>query len=110
MGMAVNDHDITWAAGLFEGEGSIDIKKSRGYEYLRLQLASTDEDIIRKFHYIVGLGSVFGPYGPYKTGLKQQWRWHISNKKADSVLSCLLPYLGDRRTAKALEIRKYFDR
>ena len=51
------DLEIGWAVGLFEGEGSIEPK--------RLQLKMISEESVRRFHVIVGVGKVYGPYGPY---------------------------------------------
>ena len=100
---------IAWAAGLFEGEGCITSHAGAtklSPRYLRLALASTDEDVVRQFHEIVGLGSVGGPYGPYKGKTKKpHWQWHAATQKADQALTVLLPYLGERRQAKAEEVR-----
>ena len=57
--------EIAWAAGLFEGEGSIGFRGgSRGYvyAYLNLQLRSTDQDVVYRFHQIISEGNVNGPY------------------------------------------------
>ena len=96
---------IEWAAGLFEGEGSI-VKRSDRDLY-RLQLVMTDLDVIEDFRKVVGLEdrtieTINRKDKPdyYKT----QYALRI-NKKADvyRVLEAMLPYLGLRRAHKALD-------
>ena len=56
--MTASAEEIAWAAGLFEGEGSIYPSGSG----VRLALKMTDEEPIRRFAKIVKRGSVYGPY------------------------------------------------
>src|SRR4051812_10898075 len=54
--------EIAWAAGLFEGEGCLRVNDTYGAKRPRAELVSTDEDVVRRFHAIVGVGNVHGPY------------------------------------------------
>jgi hypothetical protein len=45
--------EIAWAAGLFEGEGSITRFGRPGKFDLRVSLNMTDEDVVRRFDAIV---------------------------------------------------------
>lgn len=97
--------EIIWAAGLFEGEGSICVHTSAGkyvYKRVHLALSTTDEDVVRRFHAAVGLGTI---NGPYQGTNKRYWQWRVTGTKARVVLERLLPYLGERRTAKAEEVK-----
>lgn len=60
--------ETAWAAGLFEGEGSIG---------KRLQLKMVSVESVRRFHAAIGVGAVYGPYGPYPSqlGSKPYWQW-----------------------------------
>lgn len=93
--------DIAWAAGLFEGEGSIyldrsDQRRRGGRVRLGMSLSTTDEDVARKFSGVAG-GSVFGPYTA-KRSTKPYWTWHLRDQEAIHVLvNALWPYLGKRR-------------
>jgi hypothetical protein len=49
---------LAWAAGLFEGEGTITMC---GLTFT-LQLKNTDESVVDRFIEIVELGHVYGPY------------------------------------------------
>ena len=100
--------DFAWAAGLFEGEGSFTLmgKTVRsGRFYLELQITSTDEDVIRKFHRVIGVGNVYGPYehgGPRKPC----WRWAVVGRKALSIATDeeFVGHLCSRRAARLAEL------
>ena len=97
---------IEWAAGLFEGEGSISILKEKGKKrnYLirsQVSLASTDYDVIKDFADTLEL-KVTGPY-QYKN---HKPIWKVGTKAKQTVRRCLLqllPHLGSRRACKALD-------
>ena len=94
--------NLAWAAGLFEGEGSI-------YPPLnRLTLSSTDKDIVEKFAALVGCGIIdeLKPH-PGKLGKKTQWRWYCGRQEySQALLAAFWPWLGSRRKAKAEEFLK----
>ena len=95
---------IAWAAGLFEGEGCMS-KRSKGNSY-RMILSMNDYDVVRRFHEAVGVGSLseFRPH-VYKDHWKTQLRWYLGTKKEiRNLLIKFLPYFGDRRAHKALDI------
>jgi len=52
------DPEVAWAAGFFEGEGSITQSNGR----LVTRLRNTDEEPIYRFASIVKFGEVYGPY------------------------------------------------
>jgi len=96
---------IAWAAGLFEGEGSF-TQRSRRYgkgRYPSASLAMTDEDVVRRFHEIVGMGNVNGPYD--HGGNKLRWRWEIGVlQDFREFVEMMSPWLGTRRSGRALEL------
>lgn len=77
---------------------------------VRLVMESTDEDVIRKFHDIVGTGQVrFLPRR--KPHFKDSWSWGVFNKAGVAlVLALIYPYLGTRRAAKADELLAHLNR
>jgi hypothetical protein len=93
--------NLAWAAGIFEGEGSIfvhPVKKNSVY----LKISMTDEDVLRKFHAIVGLGTICGPYR--RLDYKPQWQWACAGgKQVQALLAAFWCFLGDRRKSKAVE-------
>jgi hypothetical protein len=92
--------ELTWAAGLFEGEGYIGLRDGK---YARMTLGMTDEDVVRRFHLVVGVGSVRGP--DLRHNKKPFWWWDLScNDEVRTLLRKFVPWLGARRTAKALDV------
>lgn len=96
-----------WAAGLFEGEGTIywDTKPKQW----RLAVTMTDEDAVQRFHGVVQCGKVYGPY-ERRGNRKPVWTW-ISYDPLDvrAALDMLLPYLCGRRADKAQEALDHID-
>lgn len=93
---------VVWAAGLFEGEGSVFWANSSRRAEMRL--ASTDEDVVRRFHEVVGVGSVGGPYMAAKS-TKPFWNWVCAGyHHVQAVGAAFWPFLGERRQAKVREV------
>lgn len=69
---------------------------------IHLSLAMTDEDVVKRFAVVAGYGkvhpeSIRGKYKP-------SFRWQIGDKtEVKRILESMIPYLGERRKAKALE-------
>lgn len=110
--MAISENwtreNIAWAAGLFEGEGSCYFRdRKQGTSASRsacVVLNMTDEDVIRKLHRIIGLGSVNGPYQP-PGNRKPVWRWSVTgSEQPQAVLAAFWPFLCSRRQAKIAEV------
>jgi hypothetical protein len=97
-------NEIIWASGLFEGEGCITMSQGK---HIRLQLNSTDEDVVRRFHKAVNVGMVEGPMRAHTwpTKWKSQWRWRCSNfEHCQAVVALLWNGLGRRRRHRAKEL------
>ena len=90
-------HSIEWAAGLFEGEGYLDERAHA------IHIQMTDRDVMEKFAEVLDYGEVRSY--PAKPNRKALHRYHISRKsEVQRILSAMLPYLGNRRAYKALNI------
>lgn len=94
--------DWGWAIGLFEGEGSMS-KATKSYAIV-CALGSTDEDTLRHFHAIVGVGKVRGPIAPTHSRKKALWVWDVSGDNAAWLVERMLPYLSLRRSQRAREL------
>jgi hypothetical protein len=100
--------EIAWAAGLFEGEGSISISTASRFGHLRI--VGTDEDTVRKFSEIVKCGAVYGPYTVKQRRLdgahkKPFWSWQTGHRDhVRAVLSAMYPWLSERRRQRADEV------
>jgi hypothetical protein len=100
---------IAWAAGLFEGEGTIfevirQGDKHRTYN-VRLQMQMTDKDVVLKFDEVLNcIGHVYYVRSRNKKH-KDLWKWHLSRRQdCKKVIELFWPYLGERRKGKAIEI------
>lgn len=100
--------EIAWAAGLFEGEGCFTVSTSNGkYRQARVKLRSTDEDVVRRFHQAIGLGTVReDSYFKRSNGYKTQWEWYARSAEVVQVIDMLLPWMCSRRRERALEVRE----
>jgi hypothetical protein len=96
------DPELAWAAGLFEGEGTI--TQCGGRLFVRVKI--TDEEVAYRFASIVRFGTVYGPYHYEPPGAKRKphWIWHADEYEALEVLEMLWPWLSDRRHAQALDL------
>lgn len=96
----------SWAAGLFDGEGSLGYDRRTGskdgiqYPRARLQLAMSDEDVVRRFARWANGGTVYIKSTP--EGRKTMYVWAATGQQTVmSVLERMLPYLGSRRGTRA---------
>jgi hypothetical protein len=105
----MNETDIAWAAGLFEGEGTILLATKTRTAHLCV--AMTDHDVLERLTELLG-GRLRGPYtrkgNPH---WKPQWRWNLHGiEQVQEVLRMFYPYLGARRRARAAEaIASYYE-
>lgn len=96
--------DVAWAAGLFEGEGCFTTGKNTSKNSLtgRCTLSMTDEDIVRKFHSIVKVGTIRKREFENK---KDAWIWTTQGfEKFQYIVALFWSFLGERRKSRATEI------
>ena len=100
----IPDTDLSYIAGLFDGEGTVEYKrywekrKKRKYYCWRIvmAIAMSDESVIRWVHEVLGVGTVAvidkskAPTG--KSYYKKQWRWRCSFRGAYYVAKIIWPY------------------
>ena len=108
--MTISIADIGYIAGLFDGEGSLHIKRSpekkkkhkgKGYRIsnsmrISMEISMTDEYVIRWVHEILAVGTVIRRdiKGRTKSGgkFKTQWRWRCTFRDCYYVARLLWPY------------------
>lgn len=96
----VNSLQLSWLAGLVEGEGSITLR--RGKEPC-VELVMVDEDVVRRAQAVAGVGVVYG--GRVLPSGKRAWRWAVRKvEHAAGIIMTLYPLLGERRQARAREV------
>lgn len=102
--MLNNEQIIPWAAGLFEGEGTISISKHG----IRVAVLMTDLDVLETFHKNFG-GSLLEQKSR-ADHYKKQWRWNLTNNKETyEFLSRILEFLHSRRSERAKEAILWYE-
>jgi len=99
----LRETDVAYLAGLFDGEGSVYYKQLKQKRHnrpgkpihnvwsIRMEIAMTDESIIRWVHEFTGCGSSGERKVP--KGRKKQWRWRCSHRDAYYVARLIWPYV-----------------
>lgn len=105
--MLLQDLETAWAAGLFEGEGCIQIRNREddiGKKQVILSLKMTDEDVIQKFSRICP-GHALSESKWYRAnGHKPQFLWQMSRQEdVEKTLCLFMPFMGERRKEKSME-------
>ena len=107
----LSESDIAYIAGLFDGEGSINIKRSPerkkkhngkpGHRIsnsmrISMEITMTDESVLRWLHEVLGVGSFTKKprKGRRKDGTKylMQYRWRCTFRDAYYVCCLLWPF------------------
>lgn len=101
-------HDRIWAAGLFEGEGTVTIAvRNRDDTYrLLVTISNTDEQLLDFFLERWG-GSRQPAYGE-RPRRKPAWYWSITGGRAETFLLEVEPHLQTDRVRRKFEIAKRF--
>ena len=97
------DPEVAWAAGFFEGEGTITQSGGR----LVVRLNNTDSEPVYRFARIVQFGEIYGPYHyEQRDGSKRKpfWVWLAEEYDALEVLELLWPWLSARRHGQAMDL------
>lgn len=102
MGVRTFDPEVAWAAGFFEGEGTITMSGAR----LVCRLNNTDPEPVYRFAQIVRFGEIYGPYHyEQRDGHKRKpfWVWLAEEYDALEVIELLWPWLSGRRRGQAMD-------
>ncbi|MDP9350375.1 MAG: hypothetical protein M3P51_02365 [Chloroflexota bacterium] len=100
--MEITEVDLAWAAGLFEGEGSVRINPvtDRNWGHLTASVTSIDADIVGFFHDRWGGYCKSVSVGP---GRRPAFAWLIAARRAAAFLSQIQPYLRSERMREKVE-------
>ncbi len=92
---ARDTHELAWAAGFYDGEGSCSGRYNRHGNrrgYLRFNLGQKDPRPLHRFHRAMGVGQI---YVVSKNG-KPYYEWMATNMIDTAVVANLLwPYLSE---------------
>lgn len=108
--MTINTHELAWAAGFFDGEGSTSASHNRpgGPGHLSVAVGQTNRETLERFQRAVGgLGKIYGPRRPSKAsfGKVQRWDWKTTNFQAgQAVIAMLWRFLSEPKREQAQRI------
>ena len=92
--------EIIWLAGLLEGEGSFSLSGKIG---VGVGLGTSDKDVAERAGKLMGKEPTLDKsYSPLSR--KPIWRVRVCGYRARRVMECILPWMGERRTAKIKEL------
>ena len=103
MEQKINLTDISYMAGLFDGEGSVEyvkrkqLKKGKKKAYyfwcIRCEMSMTDQGVMEWFHETIGCGTLNKREAQKSwIGRKPQWRWRCSYRDAYHVAKLMWPF------------------
>ena len=108
----IDPAEVQWAAGLFEGEGSLRMTTSTKAWAIGVEM--TDKDVVDRFAAVFDL-KVNGPYQrkrPLKDGSLSKPSWEAKATAKDKIFAIvceLYPELGNRRRAKCNEFLESYE-
>ena len=94
--IVTNAIELAWAAGFFEGEGCVHIRKAgRRFPRLQLHIAQCDSsETLERFARAVNFnGSILGPY--MLQGKPRVYQLVINGKSAHTAMEMIFPYLSE---------------
>ena len=113
--------DLAWAAGFFDGEGSVSLRRTwtkatnRKTYSLYLRLCQVDRAVLQHFVDVVGYGKIAATprqYGKHSGLRAPTYAWCAAGAGSEVILTALLPYLTLKRERAllALEYRQFCKR
>ena len=115
--------NISYIAGLFDGEGCITTSKIAKYNYtmkkrypcttIRMELTNTDFGLVNDCYKFFGKIGHICDIKPRLTVIgnksKPQKRWQLTHRQVEKVLKKLLPYLRNKdKIKKGREVLKHY--
>lgn len=94
--------EIIWLAGLLDGEGSFVFQGQEPYKTPAIQLEMTDKDIVERAARI--MGAPIGQFRKRAEHHKGTYRTELSGIRIKEVANAILPYMGERRSARIKEL------
>jgi len=99
--------ELAWAAGLFDGEGTIGVRKNgttEAYRRIGASVGMTERFVVERFAKAVGIGKFYDhSYKQSKyPNAKPVWRWAVHNfEDTKTMVERLWPWLSEPKRAQA---------
>jgi hypothetical protein len=102
MDTTLSEVQWAWLAGLFEGEGSIVLKKESAT--VQVGIVMTDRDVVATVNSLFPSASGVLQHTGARDRRKQQWGWKLYQRDdVTDFLTGILPWLHGRRSQRAKE-------
>lgn len=115
--LAIPETEVAWAAGFFDGEGSIFVNKQRVprperagspvYDIVspNISISQVDRRPLERFARVVGGREVSGPYKPRHEKAREYYRWDACGRPSVHRVLCILwPYLSEAKREQARKV------
>lgn len=110
--MASQDQ-IIYAAGFFDGEGSVTLAKPNSsypnYVLLRVDIGQTSKPVLDWFQEVWG-GAIHYRNANRGRSVKENWQWYISGVRAQVFLIDVLPYLKVKQDSVTIKLATWLER
>ena len=107
----INRENLAWAAGFTDGEGCFCINSSTDKWHKRgrsiFSIGQVDRRALDRFKQIVGVGKIYGPYGPYNgtQATHPHFQFDVYGFEQVQALTALLwTWLGPVKKAQAKSV------
>jgi hypothetical protein len=94
--------DLAWAAGFFDGEGCVILRKAKNTYVVRISVSQVNPAPILKLKHL--FGGHISKQKPKNSNWKDQWKWEQDAKTASETLQTLLPYLVVKKDVAELAL------
>ncbi len=91
----MTDTELAYIAGIFDGEGCINLSSNKGFAYVRVIVANTDYRIIQ--HFSSSFGGAVIKLKKVNEKWKDSWQWVLSWTAAVDFLEEIYPWLIIKR-------------
>jgi hypothetical protein len=104
-----SQHEVAWAAGFFDGEGTICLKRRVWKDSLNYSLSAgvpqggraQVPEVLTRFQRAVKMGAIYGP-GNWRNARLRSYDWHLTQPEdVRRLFELLRPFLGERKIAQA---------
>lgn len=93
---SLDTHELAWAAGFFDGEGSICCSFRAGRAEISFSVSQSDRRPIDRFHKVIKVGSVRGPYAQRYVNGKPYYIYSVStHSRIQAVVAMLWRWLSE---------------
>lgn len=92
-------YDLIWAAGIYEGEGSVDCRDGYKDQSFRMTVTQKDPWILNRFQQLFGGSLVRNGRGYY--------RWILCGRMGRELIFRFYPWLSPRRKAQAIRMNAF---